>query len=229
MKLKKIASLMLAGVMAVSMLAGCGESSSSSSSKPTTPPVTTTGLAAALNDARTKYAKEIGLTYEEDSTLASILSTVAHDKFDKDPTTLENLAGANSFGGVKYYNNYAQSGIDASAEAEWDKISDKLIGGVTNWEYGGALTLTKSGTFNYMTLYTVGGNYSIEEVGNMIAKAHVNAIEDEDWLPLRRDSENLVADYTADVASVKVTSADDASVSLWVVAVVYTQTVSSTK
>ena len=96
MKLKKIASLMLAGVMAVSMLAGCGESSSSSSSKPTTPPVTTTGLAAALNDARTKYAKEIGLTYEEDSTLASILSTVAHDKFDKDPTTLETLAGANS-------------------------------------------------------------------------------------------------------------------------------------
>ena len=226
MKLKKIASLMLAGVMAVSMLAGCGESSSSSSSKPTTPPVTTTGLAAALNDARTKYAKEIGLTYEEDSTLASILSTVAHDKFDKDPTTLEALAGANSFGGVEYYNNL-NTKLDASAE--WDKISDKLIGGVTDWKSGGAWTLTKSGTFNYMTLYTVGGNYSIEEVGNMIAKAHANAIEAEDWLPLRHDNNNLVADYTADVASVKVTSADDASVSLWVVAVVYTQTVSSTK
>ena len=227
MKLKKIASLMLAGVMAVSMLAGCGESSSSSSSEPTTPPVTTTGLAAALNDARTKYAKEIGLTYEEDSTLASILSTVAHDKFDKDPTTLEALAGANSFGGVKYYNNYTNNGIEASAE--WDKISDKLIGGVTDWKSGGATILNTSGTFNYMNLYTVGGNYSIEEVGNMIAKAHANAIEAEDWLPLRHNNNNLVADYTADVASVKVTSADDASVSLWVVAVVYTQTVSSTK
>ena len=227
MKLKKIASLMLAGVMAVSMLAGCGEGSSSSSSEPTTPPVTTTGLAAALNDARTKYAKEIGLTYEEDSTLASILSTVAHDKFDKDPTTLENLAGANSFGGVKYYNNYADNGIDASAE--WDKISDKLIGGVKDWEFGGAAILNTSGTFNYLNLYTVGGNYSIEEVGNMIAKIHVKDIEAEDWLPLRNNGNNLVADYTADVASVKVTSADDASVSLWVVAVVYTQTVSSTK
>ena len=116
---KKIASLMLAGVMAVSMLAGCGESSSSSSSKPTTPPVTTTGLAAALNDARTKYAKEIGLTYEEDSTLASILSTVAHDKFDKDPTTLEDLAGANSFGGVEYYNNLNNYN---DAATELDKI-----------------------------------------------------------------------------------------------------------
>ena len=226
MKLKKIASLMLAGVMAVSMLAGCGEGSSSSSSEPTTPPVTTTGLAAALNDARTKYAKEIGLTYEEDSTLASILSTVAHDKFDKDPTALETLAGANSFGGVYRYNNL-DSNVDASAE--WDKISDKLIGGVKGWRSGGAYTLTTSGTFNYMTLYTVGGNYSIEEVGNMIAKDHVKDIEAEDWLPLRNNGNNLVADYTADVASVKVTSADDASVSLWVVAVVYTQTVSSTK
>ena len=221
MKLKKIASLMLAGVMAVSMLAGCGEGSSSSS-EPTTPPVTTTGLAAALNDARTKYAKEIGLTYEEDSTLASILSTVAHDKFDKDPTTLENLAGTNSFGGVNLYNN-------TKHDEMLDKISDKLIGGVKEWKAGGATTLTASGTFNYMNLYTVGGNYSIEEVGNMIAKAHANDIEAEDWLPLRHNNNNLVADYTADVASVKVTSADDASVSLWVVAVVYTQTVSSTK
>ena len=225
MKLKKIASLMLAGVMAVSMLAGCGESSSSSSSEPTTPPVTTTGLAAALNDARTKYAKEIGLTYEEDSTLASILSTVAHDKFDKDPTTLETLAGANSFGGVYHYNN-ADSNIDASAE--WDKISDKLIGGVTDWNNAGN-SLNKSGTFNYMTLYTVGGNYSIEEVGNMIAKAHVNDIEVAKWLPLRNASDTYTADYTADVASVKVTSADDSTVSLWVVAVVYTQTVSDAK
>ena len=36
MKLKKIASLALAGIMAVSMLAGCGEAASSS--EPTTPP-----------------------------------------------------------------------------------------------------------------------------------------------------------------------------------------------
>ena len=222
MKLKKIASLMLAGVMAVSMLAGCGESSSSSSSEPTTPPVTTTGLAAALNDARTKYAKEIGLTYEEDSTLASILSTVAHDKFDKDPTTLENLAGTNSFGGVNLYNN-------TKHDEMLDKISDKLIGGVKDWVSGGANTLTASGTFNYLNLYTVGGNYSIEEVGNMIAKANVNAVESNAWLPLANNGSTLTADYTADVASVKVTSADDASVSLWVVAVVYTQTVSDAK
>ena len=226
MKLKKIASLMLAGVMAVSMLAGCGESSSSSSSEPTTPPVTTTGLAAALNDARTEYAKEIGLTYEEDSTLASILSTVAHDKFDKDPTTLEALAGTNSFGEVKYYNNLYHT---VSVSAEWDKISDKLIGGVTDWNSAAGNSLDKSGTFNYMTLYTVGGNYSIEEVGNMIAKEHVNDIEAAKWLPLRNASDTYTADYTADVASVKVTSADDATVSLWVVAVVYTQTVSDAK
>ena len=224
MKLKKIASLMLAGVMAVSMLAGCGEGSSSSSSEPTTPPVTTTGLAAALNDARTKYAKEIGLTYEEDSTLASILSTVAHDKFDKDPTALEDLAGANSFGGVKFYNN-----SNNASEKMLDKISDKLIGGVVDWVGNGGSNLKKSGTFNYLNVYTVGGNYSIEEVGNMIAKEHAKNIEAPSYLPLHDADDEYAADYTADVASVKVTSADDASVRLWVVAVVYTQTVSDAK
>ena len=77
------------------------------------------------------------------------------------------------------YNNLNNYNVAAT---ELDKISDKLIGGVKEWKQGGATTLTKSGTFNYMTLYTVGGNYSIEEVGNMIAKAHANAIEAEDWL-----------------------------------------------
>ena len=128
---------------------------------------------------------------------------------------------------MKYYNNYTNNGIDASAE--WDKISDKLIGGVKEWKQGGATILNTSGTFNYLNLYTVGGNYSIEEVGNMIAKAHVNDIEAAKWLPLRNSNDTYTADYTADVASVKVTSADDSTVSLWVVAVVYTQTVSDAK
>lgn len=36
---------------------------------------------------------------------------------------------------------------------------------------------------------------------------------------------DLKANYTAEAAAVKVTSPDDAAVSMWVVAVVYTQTV----
>src|SRR5699024_9289923 len=132
-------------------------------------------------------------------TLASILSTVAHDKFDKDPATLENLAGTNSFGGVNLYNSDNHNEM-------LDKISDKLIGGVVDWSGTGDASLTKSGTFNYLNVYTVGGNYSIEEVGNMIAKANVNKVESNTWLPLENKGSLLTADYTADVASVKVTS-----------------------
>ena len=51
MKLKKIASLALAGIMAVSMLAGCNGSSSSST---TTERETTTGIVAAVNNGQDK-------------------------------------------------------------------------------------------------------------------------------------------------------------------------------
>ena len=49
MKLKKIASLMLAGVMAVSMLAACGDNSSTTT--PVVPPVDDNTAASAISDA----------------------------------------------------------------------------------------------------------------------------------------------------------------------------------
>ena len=53
MKLKKIASLMLAGIMAVSMLAGCKDNGSSSTPNEPTEPVAS-GLSAMLADAMDK-------------------------------------------------------------------------------------------------------------------------------------------------------------------------------
>ena len=93
MKLKKIASLALAGIMAVSMLAGCGEAASS---EPTTPPDTTvtTGVATALNNARTSHMKDIlKVSYAESTSLAGLLDTAAKDKFSKDSKAIEDLAG----------------------------------------------------------------------------------------------------------------------------------------
>ena len=86
MKLKKIASLMLAGIMAVSMLAACGEgkgnsNSGSSSSEQT---VTTVGVADGANAARSNYAKNsLKLTYVESSSLASELEKVAASVYKK--------------------------------------------------------------------------------------------------------------------------------------------------
>ena len=84
MKLKKIASLALAGIMAVSMLAGCkdGGSSSSSSSENTTP---ATGVSAEF----ASYLKDNkNVTFADDAEYQGYLSKILknldpkHDKLD---------------------------------------------------------------------------------------------------------------------------------------------------
>ena len=50
MKLKKIASLMLAGIMAVSMLAGCKTADNGNGGASSSEPTTTTGYSALLED-----------------------------------------------------------------------------------------------------------------------------------------------------------------------------------
>ena len=79
MKLKKIASLMLAGIMAVSMLAGC--KSGTPNTDPTEPetPVDSS-FAAAVNDELDDKQKAI-VAFENDATLSNALKAVA-DKFD---------------------------------------------------------------------------------------------------------------------------------------------------
>ena len=83
MKLKKIASLMLAGIMAVSMLAACGEGngnspSSSSSSQPT---VQNSAIAEALNDELSANQAAL-LSFSSDAKLASLLNRIATDDED---------------------------------------------------------------------------------------------------------------------------------------------------
>ena len=83
MKLKKIASLMLAGVMAVSMLAACGDNSSTTT--PVVPPVdddtTTSAISAALNDQLFSKQADL-LSFESNSKLASLLDRIAEDDED---------------------------------------------------------------------------------------------------------------------------------------------------
>ena len=83
MKLKKIASLMLAGVMAVSMLAACGDSSSTTT--PVVPPVddntATSAISDALNDQLFSKQADL-LSFESNSKLASLLDRIAEDDED---------------------------------------------------------------------------------------------------------------------------------------------------
>ena len=119
MKLKKIASLALAGIMAVSMLAACGEgtnnsNSGSSSSQPTTASVVSTVKNAiadknsdlvitveentALNNAMKKYNEDNTKLYPEvdtatvrDKVLDSVFGNLADDHRLLDPAKIAKL------------------------------------------------------------------------------------------------------------------------------------------
>ena len=75
MKLKKIASLMLAGIMAVSMLAGCKGAASSNTADPEVKPVDNS-LSAYVNEKLDDELKNI-VTFSSDSKLESALNKAA--------------------------------------------------------------------------------------------------------------------------------------------------------
>ena len=72
MKLKKIASLALAGIMAVSMLAGCN--GGSSSSNPTDPETPATGIVAVVNEGQDKN-NDVKINFTSNSSLDTMLSS----------------------------------------------------------------------------------------------------------------------------------------------------------
>ena len=94
MKLKKIASLMLAGIMAVSMLAGCKSGTTpNTDDKPEVTPVA--GVAAAINNELDK--NKDALSFTEDTSLENVL--LAHfaskpiDAAYWDNHAIDNMAG----------------------------------------------------------------------------------------------------------------------------------------
>ena len=83
MKLKKIASLALAGIMAISMLTACGESNTITEQpqQPQKPTVETSEIATALNSELFKGQADM-LSFTSDSKLASLLNRIATDDDD---------------------------------------------------------------------------------------------------------------------------------------------------
>ena len=77
MKLKKIASLMLAGIMAVSMLTACGgKTTGNEEEKPPVVDPVDTSFAASVNDLLSTEQKNV-ITFTNDSTLNGVLAKVA--------------------------------------------------------------------------------------------------------------------------------------------------------
>ena len=93
MKLKKIASLVLAGLMAVSMLAGCGDNSSSNNNGTVVEPGNSTIIVDAANDAQDP-ANKVKVTFTSDAKLLSALQDAIELK-KGDFDAIQKLTGAN--------------------------------------------------------------------------------------------------------------------------------------
>ena len=220
MKLKKIASLMLAGVMAVSMLAACGDNSSTTT--PVVPPVdddtATSAISAALNDQLFSKQADL-LSFESNSKLASLLDRIAED--DEDFEIRDTLV---SGAGRPTLLNPAP-GFDAD------------IANIVNAAFNGtnplvrmtnaAIDVDHDDNRAYLYVYTV--DYSMQDV-DQIARAVMNGfnglqdlvydvagIVDNGFTPERMDYE-----YKGYAEMVKITN-DNSSDTAWVVAVLVEQ------
>ena len=219
MKLKKIASLMLAGVMAVSMLAACGDNSSTTT--PVVPPVDDNTAASAISDALNDqlFSKQADLlSFESNSKLASLLDRIAED--DEDFEIRDNLVS-----GAARPTLLAPGGVNAD------------ITNIVNAAFNGtnpAVTMTNVDILvnhddnrAYLYVYTVDG--SMQDV-DQIARAVMNGfnglqdhvydvagIVDNGTIPQQTDYE-----YKGYAEMVKITN-DNSSDTAWVVAVLVEQ------
>ena len=236
MKLKKIASLALAGIMAVSMLAGCkdGGSSSSSSSEPTT---SATGVASGANAERSDYFKNtLGISYNEDTTLQNLLTTAAQAEFKT--ADIKGVAASydTKFGVVTPV--YAAGQGTGAGLKVTNKIFQGLTGvNATNNTFNFALSSATAGDVRKgVVLFAVGGSYDADDAGALVSRyMNTNWFTSSaaaTYLPVTgtgTGSSAVSATYSADIAATKVVSAEDASTNIWLVAVAFTQTVSSAK
>ena len=219
MKLKKIASLMLAGVMAVSMLAACGDNSSTTT--PVVPPVddntATSAISDALNDQLFSKQADL-LSFESNSKLASLLDRIAED--DEDFEIRDNLVS-----GAGRPTLLAPNGVNAD------------ITNIVNAAFNGTTPLVRMTNADivvnhddnraYLYVYTVDG--SMQDV-DQIARAVMNGVNglqehvydvagivDGGTIPQPMDYE-----YKGYAEMVKITN-DNSSDTAWVVAVLVEQ------
>ena len=219
MKLKKIASLMLAGVMAVSMLAACGDNSSTTT--PVVPPVddntATSAISDALNDQLFSKQADL-LSFESNSKLASLLDRIAEDDEDFEirddlvrgagrPTLLDPFVADVDIANI----------VDAAFNGTNPAVN------MTN----GDINVWHNDNRAYLYVYTVDG--SMQDV-DQIARAVMNGVNglqdnvydvagivNEGTVPERTDYE-----YKGYAEMVKITN-DNSSDTAWVVAVLVEQ------
>ena len=219
MKLKKIASLMLAGIMAVSMLAGCKSGTTPNDDSSSSQVPAATNVATYANDMLSGSQKEV-FTFVGSSELDSILDDVANNKDKYASTAIEDTFDKTEAirGGTQGW----------AATAVKDGVKGKLDGIVT--DNFSKLPATNVKTQKAVELYTISGAYEEKAAVQKIVDAYLAEVKQagdfEKAFPAGVDGS--ACEYTAEISAVKVASAEHSEKTAWVVAMVFTQTATAT-
>ena len=217
MKLKKIASLMLAGVMAVSMLTACGTSTADDTQKPdqSEEPVVADVVSAVEKGIKAHNSDlEINVTTSQnmDAAIEEVFGTLTDFKISETVlvTTLRAVFGMKDFGS-DYDLGYENSNfIDHPESLEW--MNNQQTGAVykdgdSTWVY--AYIPVHNNAFDTQAGEAIG--YALRGLENVIPSAADNAIGSLNY-------ENLNVDYTMYVTAQDATMSNN-SVVTYVVAV----------
>ena len=211
MKLKKIASLALAGIMAVSMLTACGEGGSSSS-EPTNPVApTASNVANYVNDLLTDAQKE-KISFTDGEALRAAVTAVATNASVITPSMIENA----------YDQHTSACDIKSPTNVE-NKTKDEFNSGIivmdgfSNWTTLAPANNEKSDS--YLDVYVLDGAMSEVAVAGAIYDCWGSYIT-----ALNTAVNGNDAIWSGDVAAVKVYNSRNASKSAWVVGVMFTKT-----
>ena len=205
MKLKKIASLMLAGIMAVSMLAGCeGKSDNNEEKNPVVP--VTSDIVTWANDALDGKAKGV-FKFESDAKVDEALKAVATDSTKYGSADIAAAMSNMTFAG-------------AYDEDLSDELMDKL--GLDQASQSWFSNVTVDGKDKVVGYVYVLSDKLTEKAAIEVVADGTEAAMTSTNFPTSKNNYNV--DYSADISAVKVTAPDNAKHSVWVIATVITQT-----
>ena len=176
MKLKKIVSLALAGIMAVSMLTACGDSTTNNGGE--VPPQTSgnSALAATLNDEVDLDKIQFATSTELDNALKAAVGLVGNG-------TLASIYDSNEFGAVAYVDSNSGSNravLVSVADDLIDTLESENLGNEGN--VSGAMGKLSPATnpddddINVTVLYVVNNGVNIDNVLAGVASDMANAL-----------------------------------------------------
>ncbi len=220
MKLKKIASLMLAGVMVVSTLAGCsGKETDKTDDKEDNEIVATSNAVTYANDALNASVKEY-ITVKASSTLDGWVKDIATDtsvfKASDIKWTYDYLTAA--AGNSITVNDRAHQ--DAMRKKLDKKLKDSNVVCVGDINEGFNSVPADKKSQAGSLLYTVSGMLDEKSAVESVVNVVVNGVDCPEQIDNKYNCE-----YTAEISSVKVTNDSLNGESAWVIAVVITQNV----